>query len=273
MNKLKRLFGMPWLMLVFLTAMHSMYMLFSHHNKLAWAGAVLALWPVLFFFVKLMLAGKGRAPAKMKLQIITALIGSLLVFSQFQPLAFVYAAIVGLVGILLYDNWYSLLPDTSKNILQEGSDLPPFEVLDEQGEKVSSQSWLGQPLLLLFIRGNWCPLCVAQVAELANHYQQLAEKNVRLIVISAQPVDETKDLARKFSVPFEYFSDPGGETAYLLGIQHEQGTPLGIVRYSPDTVIPTTLICDASGIIKYVDIAENYRDRPKPDTFLKELGI
>lgn len=209
----------------------------------------------------------------MKWPLAGAVIGSVIVLMNYQPLPLAYTAILGVTGILLYDYWYSVLPKQQNKQLSEGAPLPKFLVHDVNGGKVSSRQWFGQPLLLMFIRGNWCPLCVAQVNELATSYQQLAKKDVRIVIVSAQPPVDTQQLAEKFSVPFEFYSDLGGKAAAQIGIQHEQGSPLGIVRYSADTVIPTVVICDAEGTIKYLDVAENYRDRPEPAVLFKQLGI
>lgn len=273
MSTVKRYFGMPWMMLVFITSIHTAVMLFIGPQRIAWLGAALALWPILIFFMQLMRSGKGRAPAAMKWPLLSAIAGSLMITTHFQLLPFVYAAGLGTVGIVLYDYWYSIMPSQQNQALAKGYPLPAFDVHDANGKPVSSQQWIGQPLLLLFIRGNWCPLCVAQVRELAADYQKLSSKGVRIVIVSAQPEQETRELAQKFSVPFEFYSDLGGKGAARIGIRHEQGAPLGMVQYSPDTVIPTVVICDAKGIVQYLDVADNYRDRPEPSRIFSELGV
>ena len=67
---------------------------------------------------------------------------------------------------------------------------------------VSSKSFLGKPTAFVFIRGNWCPLCVAQVRELAADYQSLAARGIEVALIAPQPLAETRALAERFGWTF-----------------------------------------------------------------------
>ena len=73
---------------------------------------------------------------------------------------------------------------------------------------LSTPVYAGQPTAFVFIRGNWCPLCVAQVRELAAEYQSLAARGIEVALISPQPLDETRSLAERFGVDFRYLTDP-----------------------------------------------------------------
>ena len=44
-----------------------------------------------------------------------------------------------------------------------------------------------------------------------------------------------------------------------------------LLGYDPDTVLPTVIITDASGKIIFVDLTDNYRVRPEPETFIQVL--
>ncbi len=39
--------------------------------------------------------------------------------------------------------------------------------------------------------------------------------------------------------------------------------------YDSDTVLPTVIITDEKGKIIFVDLTDNYRVRPEPETFLQ----
>lgn len=271
---LKRCFGVPWVLAIFIACIHIAIQLVMHPNSLAWWSATLGVWPVLLFFLYTGLSGKGRSPTRMTLPLLAAVAGTVIIaVVDFDRLPFFYTVGLGIIGILLYDFWYSILPAPQNDRLSVGHTLPVFEVRDVSGAPVSSQRWLGQPLLLLFIRGNWCPLCVAQVKELAAEYQRLASKGVRIVVVSTQTLKETRQLAEKFSVPFEFYADSQATAVSTLGIRHALGSPPGLPSDSADTSIPTLVVCNAAGIIEYVDISVNYRDRPQPEKIFRELGI
>ena len=59
--------------------------------------------------------------------------------------------------------------------------------------------------------------------------------------------------------------------AEKLGIKAQAGLPVGLeaLGYVSDTVMPTVVITDASGVILFADLTDNYRVRPEPDVFLE----
>jgi peroxiredoxin len=181
-----------------------------------------------------------------------------------------YLAIVGFGFFLVYIYWYSRLGRTLSRDLEIGNRLPVFEALDVYGETVSSKSFEGKPTLYLFFRGNWCPLCMAQVKEVAATYQRLIDLGVEVVLISPQPENETRKLAAKFNVPFHFLTDKGGKAAQALGIDAPNGLPFGlqVLGYDSDTVLPTVIAVDSGGDIIFADQTDNYRIRPEPEVFL-----
>lgn len=182
-------------------------------------------------------------------------------------------AILGLLSTQFYARWYTRLDREQQAGLQVGARLPHFEVLDVDGTPVSSESFLGRPTAFVFIRGNWCPLCVAQVRELAAEYQSLAARSIEVALISPQPLDETRSLAERFGVDFRYLTDPGAAAAASLGIRHDGGVPPGVTQlgYQADTVFPTVIVIDESGSVVFSDQTDDYRVRPEPALFIAAL--
>lgn len=181
---------------------------------------------------------------------------------------------VGAIGWLAYVFWYSRLQKPRQTPLRLGERLPLLELQNGQGQTVLSQSWLGQAVLILFFRGNWCPLCMAQIREIAKLYRQLTEQGVRVILISPQSESHSQELARQFDAPLEFLTDPQGKMAQKLGIFHPWALPAGmqVLGYEKDSVLPTVVITDAQGRVRFVEIADNYRMRPEPQVFLQVLA-
>ena len=76
-----------------------------------------------------------------------------------------------------------------------------------------------------------------------------------------------------FNVGFHFLTDKNNSAAKQLGILDKGALPLGfqLLRYDSDVVMPTVIITDKSGKIIFVDLTDNYRVRPEPETFLKIL--
>ena len=174
---------------------------------------------------------------------------------------------------LIYIFWYSVFPNRNREVLEIGKTLAHLNFIDQNGNTVNTDSFEGKKLIYLFYRGNWCPLCMAQIKEISEQYRELNELGAEVLLISPQPHKFTVSLARKMDVPFWFLTDIGGRVAKQLGIYVKGGTPFGmeVVGFDSDTVLPTVLITDETGTILYTDQTDNYRVRPEPETFLKVL--
>ncbi len=272
MNRLKHWIIMPWLGLLLLASLHTIgHLLFSADRALAWWGAALAMMPMLGFMGWIALSGHARTAETPWLQVIAAVAGGVLALMEFRPLPGFYALGLGTVGVLLYVFWYTPLGRGNNPRLLPGASLPDLQFHLPDGTVVESNSLSGQYRLLLFVRGNWCPLCVAQVRELAERYQALQQRGVDVIVITPQPHEHTRQLAERFDVPMLFCVDADNRIAGQLGIVHHYGVPLGVAGYGTDAVYPTLILTDAQGTVLYADVSENYRARPEPDLVMAIL--
>jgi len=176
-------------------------------------------------------------------------------------------------GWLLYVNWYTILPVNRDYLLKVGDSFPNLQFEINKGEVITTSEFNGTKTIYLFFRGNWCPLCMAQIKALANEFKHLEEIGSQVVLISPQPQKHTKRLAKKYNVPFVFLTDPKSTSAKKLHIEHKNGVPLGleVLGYDSDTVLPTVVITDEKGIILFADQTDNYRVRPEPALFLKVL--
>ena len=178
-----------------------------------------------------------------------------------------------LVLWLAYVFWYSVFPNRDSDYLKIGKTLASLNFIDQNGDTFETESIKGKKLIYLFYRGNWCPLCMAQIKEISEQYRELNELGAEVLLISPQPHKFTVGLARKMDVPFWFLTDVDGRVAKQLGIYVKGGTPFGMEMFGfdSDTVLPTVVITDETGTIIYTDQTDNYRVRPEPETFLAVL--
>ena len=265
---------MPYLLLCILAILHSLVMLvFSKENSLAWFGVLIALIPMVGFMAYLSVSGVGRTSRYMPIQLTAALLGSALVIYDFSLLPGLYALGLGLLGVNGYIFWYSNLNRPEATSLQLGAVLPDFTLENCEGKAVTSASFKGSPTLLMFYRGNWCPLCVAQVKEIAEQYRELQSRGVKVFLVSPQPADNTRELAERFDAPMTFAVDRNYVVAKQLNIFHDNALPsnAGLDDYGSDSVYPTVVITDEDNRVIWSDLTDNYRVRPEPDIFLKIL--
>ncbi len=280
-HRIKSVFISVYLAIAFVAAVHATWQTFQVSGN--WLGAAISLWGVLAFFIYIFVGNTPRTTANLYGMIAVAAVGAMISLMAPAPvphtvLPVVYAWGLGLGGALLYVFWYSRYGRGESETIAVGGHLPDFELEDADGKTVRSADFHGAPTLLMFYRGNWCPLCSAQVRELAAEYRALHERGVRVVLVSPQPHGHTRQMAARFDVPFQFLVDVDCRAARRLGIFAEGGTPLGleVLGYDSDTVLPTVVITDAGGRIVFNDQTDNYRVRPEPETFflaIDEAGI
>ncbi len=249
-------------------------------NGFSWryTGRLVAALAVVAFFGGLFIAKRARTQRNPKVYTVLIFVGFLMSVALGGILE--NGEIIGsstslaiVLGWILYLKWYSVFDKRESENLKVGQQLPDFSLKNSSKETVAASSFLGNPSIFLFYRGNWCPLCMAQIKEVAEQYQELEKRGVDTILVSPQPHKYTASLAKKFDVGFHFLVDENNEVATKLGIDAKNGIPAGfqVLGYDSDTAMPTVIITDKEGKIIFADLTDNYRVRPEPETFLKVL--
>jgi peroxiredoxin len=140
----------------------------------------------------------------------------------------------------------------------------------------------GMPAVVVFYRGAWCPFCNLTLRA----YQQdlvpaLAERGAALIAVSPQRPDGSLSMQEANDLTFEALSDPGNQIAGKLGIVT---APADDVRAAQLTLgldlternadgttalpMPTVVVTDAAGVIRWIDVHPNYTTRTEVSEIL-----
>jgi peroxiredoxin len=243
-------------------------------ERVAWAGSLLATGSFMGFFAWLMRGKAARTSAELRtILVLTGIGAGITLYAALRGgplLPLLYALVIGFDGCIAYVYWYSRFADRDRNTLAIGNTLPSFSLKTADGKLIDSASLVGQVTLLLFYRGNWCPLCMAQIQEIAGRYRELAQRGVQVLLVSPQSQKHTQDLSARFDAPMQFLIDEDNAAAKILGIDAPNSLPLGLgaMGYDSDTVLPTVLLIDREGRIAWNHLTDNYRVRPEPDTFI-----
>lgn len=275
MNLLKSLFLSSYLTAAIAGLVVAVIRLVDDGADSPWLGTAIACAAPAGFFIQIMLMPRARTSPNLLWVIAAGVVGTVLSAVQavaLLTLPVLISAVVGIAGSLAYVYWYSRFGAPQNDALQAGRMLPALTLI-EHGQPHSGDALTATPALWIFYRGNWCPLCMAQIREVAAQYRELARRGVAVHLVSPQPEANTVALAQRFDVPMRFFADPGNAAARTLGIVVEDGLPTGFqaLGYDSDVPRPAVFISAAGGRILHVDLTDNYRLRPEPARYLAVL--
>lgn len=278
MNRLKSLFLTLFMVLsTVVMAVAAMVVATGGHLSI-WVSVFAASAQVVVYFSWLYLAKVPRtSPGLMGFTVgifVATMYSVFTSYEQQSPSIAPLLAFVVMVGWMGYTTWYSDLGDRSSNRIKVGRKLPDLTLVNLKGEAVQTREWAGHKRLVIFYRGNWCPICTAQIGELRKFKHQFAELGVMVSLISPQPPAKSGELAQRDGTDFEFLFDPDNASARKLGILHPDALPVGfgILGYGRDMPKPTTFALDENGKVVYADLTANYRLRPHPKDILAALA-
>jgi peroxiredoxin len=233
-------------------------------------GLLISSITVVIFFSMLFIKPVARTTKTLTFYSNLIVLGFVLNLFNFEQQSLLISVLLAL-GWLAYLTWYSSFNSRNTSVLEVGKTLPDFTLENAQKEQVSVNNLSGYFKIFIFYRGNWCPLCMAQIKEVVNEYKELEKRNTDMILVSSQPHKFTRSLANKHKVPFHFLVDKDNNVAKELGLLHENGLPTGfqVLGYESDVVLPTVIITDKDNKIIFADLTDNYRVRPEPETFIK----
>jgi peroxiredoxin len=146
--------------------------------------------------------------------------------------------------------------------LDVGQKVTYFELPDQLDYpwSLSGQLELG-PVMLIFYRGDWDPYCNGQLASYARQIEEFEGRGVQLAGISIDPPSHNARMVGKLQLPFPLLSDPEGELARLFGLW---GADDGVA-------LPSIVVIDQSGEVRYLYKGSDFADRPTDDEIFAGL--
>jgi peroxiredoxin len=171
------------------------------------------------------------------------------------------------------------------NILGIGAKIPQFELPDQNGKNVRYLDLLAKGrLVLCFIRGRWCPFCVAQMEAMNLALPQIEQAGATLAAISPQTVKQAYFMHDQHKLRFPLLSDAGNRVARQFGliyrVSDEQQSlymrtfvnlPFVNGDDSWELSIPATYVIERDGTVIYSSANEDYTERPEPSEIVALL--
>ena len=146
-------------------------------------------------------------------------------------------------------------------MVEVGKPAPTFTLPNENGERVSLDSFRGQPVVVYFYPRDDTPGCTAQACGIRDSWGAFEERGA--VVLGVSPDSETSHVKfkRKYGLPFTLLADEDHAVSEAYGVWVKKSmagrTYMGVER--------STFVIDANG-----DVAKVMR-RVKPDTHADDV--
>ena len=129
-------------------------------------------------------------------------------------------------------------------MLNVGDQLPEFDSVNQDGEKVKSSDFLGKKLVVFFYPKANTPGCTAEACDLNDNISLLKKEGYQIVGISADSVSAQKKFHEKFGFQYPLIADESKDILEKFGVwqlKKFMGKEyMGIVR--------TTFIFDENGV-------------------------
>lgn len=137
--------------------------------------------------------------------------------------------------------------------VQPGMMAPDFILADQEGVPVRLSDHFGRhPVLLVFVRGDWCPGCHMMLRTYEKHNERFKAHGVHVVAIGPDRVEVNRDMVRRIGVGYQLLSDSAQEVSRRYGVVYENPAIETVVDYAEGIPLPASFLVDENGMVRYV---------------------
>ena len=107
-------------------------------------------------------------------------------------------------------------------MLKIGDKMPEFEVVDQDGNVVSSKDFIGKKTIVYFYPKDNTPGCTAEACNLRDTYEALKAQGYNVVGVSKDSAASHRKFIDKFDLPFTLLSDKSTQMLQDFGAWGEK---------------------------------------------------
>lgn len=180
----------------------------------------------------------------------------------------------------------SVKKQNSMKALSIGDTAPSFEGKDQNGNKIILSEMLKKgKVVLIFYRGQWCPVCNRHLSQLQDSLQMVLDKGAAVIAVTPERQEYIQKMIVKTNVAFPIIYDEEYRIMNAYGVAFKPkkvevfiyntmlGAKLKKANWDESNTlpVPATYIIDIDGKIKYAHFNPDYKKRASVKDILKNL--
>ena len=132
--------------------------------------------------------------------------------------------------------------------LKVGDKAPAIHASDQNGNKISLDSYRGSKVILYFYPKDDTPGCTAEACNLRDNYDDLLDKGFKVIGVSADSAESHQKFIAKFRLPFPLIADTDKKVVNDYGVWG----PKKFMGKVYDGIVRTTFIISEDGKIERI---------------------
>ena len=134
--------------------------------------------------------------------------------------------------------------------VKPGDTAPDFTLTDQDGNKVSLSEYKGKRhVLIIFVRGDWCPTCHIMLRTYEKEKAKFEEKNIVLLAIGPDPTGVNKEMVVRLGLDYKILSDDKNEAAKSYGMMYHSNNM--DTKFQEGIPLPAAFLIDINGKVAY----------------------
>jgi len=150
--------------------------------------------------------------------------------------------------------------------VQVGQQAVDFELPDQSGHNLRLSAYRGQhPVLLIFVRGDWCPGCHMMLRTYERNRMRFAEKGVHVVAVGPDDIEVNRDMVARIGVGYRMLSDTDQSVSSQYGVVYNNPLLELGVDYEQGIPLPASFLIDIDGVVRYVSRPDRVGEFLDPD--------
>ncbi len=157
--------------------------------------------------------------------------------------------------------------------IQVGEKAPEIELPDQDGQIVRLSDFSGKhPVLLIFVRGDWCPGCHMMLRTYEKRRHEFLKYGVHVLAIGPDNIDVNRDMVSRLGVGYRLLSDQVQHASSIYGVVYNNPIIEAGVDYAKGIPLPASFLVDIDGTIRYVSRPDRVGEFLSPELIFSALA-